>query len=458
MLVHSDSDSLRPVQSDEFLPPISLFTILGGLFLLGAVGTAFTLASVTKYNVTVKAPAAVRPIGELRIVQAATQGTVKDISAKENQVVKQGDVLARLDDSRILNQRSQLQGSIQQNQRQFAQIAAQLEALNSQRLAELSLINRTITSAQADLSLKQREHTNQQTITRTEAQEAKAALDLAREELHRYQQLGDTGAIAQLQIKEKENAFKIAQARLERSTASLNPSAAPVTIATEQIAQERARGLANLATLDKEREDLLQRQVGIQNQLDRDQKELQQTEVELSKTVILAPISGAILKLNLRNPSQVVSPGEVIAQIAPNDASMVVKARVGSQDISKVQLCQEEQVLDCKEGKVQLRFSAYPYPDYGTLKGAVRAISPDAVSAMGSTNVTLPAATINSVSSTSNSNAYYEVSIQLDKPYFVKAGHQYPIQPGMEATADIISREDTILKFILRKARLLTDL
>ena len=45
-------------------------------------------------------------------------------------------------------------------------------------------------------------------------QEAEAAAELAREEMNRYQQLGNTGAIAILQIKEKEQALKAAVARL----------------------------------------------------------------------------------------------------------------------------------------------------------------------------------------------------------------------------------------------------
>lgn len=42
--------------------------------------------------------------------------------------------------------------------------------------------------------------------------------------------------------------------------------------------------------------------------------------------------------------------------------------------------------------------------------------------------------------------------------YLEKQNQQYLIQPGMEVAADIISKEETVLTFILRKARLLTDL
>ncbi|MEH2251716.1 hypothetical protein [Nostoc sp.] len=47
------------------------------------------------------------------------------------------------------------------------------------------------------------------------------------------QHLGNTGAIAILQIQEKEQAFKAAVARLERAKAGLNPSDANVAIAQE---------------------------------------------------------------------------------------------------------------------------------------------------------------------------------------------------------------------------------
>lgn len=451
--MHSESNpaSLRPVQTDEFLPSISLWISLGGLLLLGTVGAAFTLAAFVKYNVIVKAPAAVRPSGEVRLVQAAKEGVVKSILVKENQVVKQGDAIATIDDSQLQTQKSQLQGSIQQNQRQLAQIAAQLQALNSQRVAESNLMNRTIASAQADLSRNQRDYRDKQITTIASVQETEAALELAKEELKRYQQMGNTGAISQLQIKEKEQAFKAAVARHQGAKAGLNPSDATVAIAQERIAQEKARGESTLATLNKEQESLLQRKVEIHNQLNRDASNLQQIDIELNKTVIQAPTDGTIFKLELRNASQVVRAGEGVAQIAPSNTPIIVKARIAAQDISKVRVCKQEKVSNCAEGKVQMLISAYPYPDYGTLKGAVRAIAPDAI---------LPQSNnANVADSTSESAAlYYEVTIQPEKPSLVKGDREYPIQPGMEVTAEIISRRETVLTFILRKARLLTNL
>ncbi len=444
MISDSNPDLLRPVESDEFLPPIGLWSTLTGLILVGTVSAAITLAFVIKYNVTVKAEGTVRPTGELRIVQAATEGSIESILVRENQVVNGGDAIAIIDNSRLRTQRNQLLGNISLSKLQQAQIKSQLTALDTQRAAESNLMTRSIASAQADLSRNQRSYKDLQTTTASEVQAAEASLELAKEEMKRYQQLANTGAIAVLQVKEKEQAFKVAQSTLRGARAALNPSVAPVVIATEQIAQERARGLATLATLNKEEANLIQSQVEIQNQLNRDRRELEQIAIELSRTVIRTPDSGTIFKLDLRNRGQVVRLGESIAQIAPSNASLVVKARVVGQDIAKVKVCKQKKVSDCVEGKVQLRFATYPYPDYGTLKGAVRAIAPDAITPQ--------------ISGVGAATPYYEVTIEPEKRYLVKSDRQYFIQPGIDVTADIISREETVLTFILRKARLLTDL
>ncbi|NEP08409.1 MAG: hypothetical protein F6K34_28820 [Okeania sp. SIO4D6] len=61
--------TLPTVNSQEFLPDLNIWTTCGGLFIVGGCTAALIIATVTKYNVTVKAPAIVRPTGELRIVQ-----------------------------------------------------------------------------------------------------------------------------------------------------------------------------------------------------------------------------------------------------------------------------------------------------------------------------------------------------------------------------------------------------
>ncbi len=121
--------------NDQFLPPVSRWTTLGGILMVATFGGAIALASVTKYSATVKADAIVRPAGEVRVVQAATEGTVESIAVSENQTVKEGDAIAVVDASRLDAQKKQLQEIINQSQTSAQQINQQLGDLENQILA-----------------------------------------------------------------------------------------------------------------------------------------------------------------------------------------------------------------------------------------------------------------------------------------------------------------------------------
>ena len=482
----NSSQFLRAAHSEEFLPPISRWTTLSGLFLVGTVGAAVTLASCIKYNVTLKAPATVRPAGEVRIVQAQSEGTVDSIEVEENQLVQRGDVIARIDNSQLQTQASQLKESIKNSQLQLAQIDDQVRALDRQILAETNRINGAVASAQAELEQAQRDYQDKQVTIKAQVHEAQANVRLAQEEVHqaqteltsaianlksneaaraaaqskqnRYQPIAEAGAIsrerleeAELEAQQQQQAFEAqqavvegqkqtierqkqaveaARARLDSALAGLNPSAATVAIASERIAQAQAQGEATLANLKQERIALNQRRAEIQKQRGYDQKEWQQTQSELKHSVLRATSDGVILKLDLRNSGQVVHPSDAIAQIAPGGALMI-KAQVSPQNIDQVAVGQS----------VQLRVSACPYPDYGTLAGTVQAVSPDAISPQDENNA-----------------RYFEATIKPQNLALIRGDRSCRIQAGMDAKADIISKEETALQFLLRKARLLTDL
>lgn len=454
--------------NDDFLPPISRWTSLAGISLIGTVATGITLSSWVKYNVTVKAFGTVRPTGEVRIVQPQMEGTVKNILVKENQTIKIGDVIANLDQEQLLIKKSQLQSNIQQGELQLIQIDAQVRNLNNQILAEKKVIDTIITTAKADLSRNQREYQERKINTESEFMKAKASLDQARTNLQkaeadlefakmdrdRYEQLSKIGAIGRREFEQKQlvvqqteltlaaekKSFEIAQIQVHSTQAAVNPTTAMVQIAQERIAQETARGKANIANLNKEQQALMERRLQIQTQINQSQKELEQLENQISKSTVVATSNGTILKLNLRNPGQVVTPNESIAEIVPDYASLVIKTIISTADIKKIAVGH----------KVQLRVDACPYPDYGILKGVVKTISPDVMTT--STN------NQNNNPDIPTSNSYFEATIEPENLKFGNSNHQCRIQAGMTVKADIISREETALQFMLRKARLITDL
>lgn len=471
--------------------------------MLAFVGIAVGVASVAKYKVTIKADANIRPAGELRLVQTATEGSIMRLWVKENQVVKKGDVIATIDDSRLQTKKSQLQSSIQQSQLQLVQMNAQISAINRQILAETDRITRVVAAAEAELSHRSRDYQDRQVTTVTEVEEAEANVKIAQEELqkafadlksaqaslsatqaalgaarskqNRYQTVANEGALSKNQLEEAQlavaqqssaveaqkavieahkqtierlqQAVVAALARGRRARAALNPSHAEVAIAQQRIAQEKASGVASIATLDKERKALIQQRIEIQQTIERNIQELQQVEIDLSQTTIIATADGIISKLNLRNSGQTVRSGEEIAQIVPSDAPLLIKAAVAPHNKSKL-----------KEGQtVQMRVSACPYTDYGTLQGKVKAISPDAFAPQRN-DVNTVALTTGTPQKAVAAGSFYEVTIEPESLTLHQGKKQCSIQLGMEGRADIISREETILQFFLRKARLIADL
>ena len=453
------NSNLPSVHEDEFLPPIGRWTKFGGLFIVVVVLLAIPISAITKYKETIKTQATVRPDGELRLVQAATEGRVTQVAVRNNQTVKKGDLIATIDDSRLQTQKSQLEDSIQKLQSQLVQMNAQIKALNNQISAEIDRIQSSVAAAESELNRVRREYQDKQVITQAEVREsesdleaATSALNAAKAKLNRYQNVAEEGAISQDQLQEVQQALlqqqrtvEAAQAKLTSTQTTLNPSNAEVMSTTSRIAEAKATGAASLATLNKEKQALIQRRIEISQQIDRDKKELQQTEADLKQTTITATNDGIVSQLNLRNPGQILRPGEQIARIAPNNSEMVIKTAVPAKSIGKLEVGQT----------AQMRVSACPYSDYGTLKGTVAAIAPDAVVPQAdSTNDP----TNNTLANQNGNASFYDVVIEPTKTTLGKEDNQCVIQLGMEGQADIVTKEETVLQFLLRKARLTTNL
>lgn len=100
-----------------------------------------------------------------------------------------------------------------------------------------------------------------------------------------------------------------------------------------------------------------------------------------------------------------------------------------------------------------MRVTACPYPDYGTLKGVVKTISPDAVSSQKND----ANSDTNSIPRATAVGTFYEITIEPEKLALGRTTKKCQIQLGIDGRVDIITREETVLQFLLRKARLMTD-
>jgi multidrug efflux pump subunit AcrA (membrane-fusion protein) len=495
-----DYQILHQTKPEEFLPAIGRWMLVGGMFMIGSFGGAIALSAILKYKVTVQAPAAIRPVGEVRLVQSTIEGSVLSISVRENQAVRKGDPIATVKDlrleSKLQTKRRQLAGDIYKAKQQLSAIDRQLVAFDRQGTAEIEQSNRTIAGSQSEFSRAERDYRDKQTISQAEVAEAQAnwktaqkeqeaaAAELtvtqanlkslqasyqsARAKSQRYQLVGAAGAIATNQIEEAKLAveqqtqaiaaqtatiFKqqqivarsaqvvaAAAAKVQRTQVALNPLRAESETIVQKIAGERANANAAIARRQQEQQKLSIQRVEAAERIASTELDLAQTATELQPTPILAPISGTIQELNLRNNLQVVNPGDRIAKIIPTMTQLNIMATVASADIDNVKVGQT----------VQMRVSACPYTDYGVVSGKVREVSADAKS------IDKNAGDRADKQSQPAVNSIYEATIAPDTLTLQQGGKTCQIRSGMDGRADIISKEETILQFILRKARLFT--
>jgi len=439
---------------EEFLPSIEKWLTWGGLCIMITLMAILPLSSVLKYKTKVKSPATIRPQGEVRLVQAKIEGQIAKILLKPGVRVAKGDVIATIDPSRLMTSKRQLEKAIAKQELQLAQLKSQVASINNQIIAEKERNSSEIRAAQAQLLMSVRTFQDRNVEIKSQVEEAQADLNAAdatlsvsENKLIRFRAAAAQGALSKEQLSETElealrqkQEIAAAKARLRTVQATLDPSNAEVDVARQNIEQAKKSGQAGIAGLIRQKEAIIQQQTTVNQQREQDTEELSQTKLDIDRTMIKATAPGEISQLNLRNPGQTVVIGQEIAQIVPNNAALDIKLLTSPQDISKLKLGQ----------KVQMRVSACPYPDYGVLNGIVKRIANDTRQPDNdSSNRAVPQ---------QSTAPFYEIIVKPEAELFGRAENSCQLQSGMDGSAEIITREETVMKFILRKARLISNM
>jgi len=165
----------------------------------------------------------------------------------------------------------------------------------------------------------------------------------------------------------------------------------------------------------------------LEAQISEVQNQLISTSTKLERQFLKSPIDGVILSYNLQNTGQVVSPGETIAEIAPQQTSLILSSTLPNREAGFVEVGMSAQV----------KIDAYPYQDYGTIAGEVISISPDS-ERLGANEETADT---------------YTVEIALLRDYVTEEGEKFQFKPGQTATAEIIIRRRRIAEILLDPIR-----
>ncbi|NVN11868.1 HlyD family type I secretion periplasmic adaptor subunit [Nguyenibacter vanlangensis] len=223
-----------------------------------------------------------------------------------------------------------------------------------------------------------------------------------------------------------------------------------------QIAH-RGEAVAELASLTKQYaaqqadyvRGVLQDLSEAQRTLGEDEASYRAAAHEANETVLRAPVTGTVQQLAVHSSHGVVTPGEKLMVIVPDDQHLVVEAMIANRDIGFVQVGQ----------RVQVKVAAFKFTRYGLVPGRVVSVSRDAVD--DTTKDTqddmpgragTPAAGMQSGSEPDldgGEGSGYVARIALDHATLPVEGRTARLQSGMAVTAEILTGRRRIISYLL---------
>ena len=246
---------------------------------------------------------------------AKVGGRIESVAVKEGDAVKQGQVIARLDNQELTAQLSAAKAKVKAAQQAVTQAQLQIEVVESQtQEATLNLaqsegdsagrVNQSaasVAAAQAQLAAAQ-----------AQQQQAISALELASNDRDRFSTLAAQGAISQQQFDQVRTAFKTAQDTLNAQQAATNAAQQQVSAAQGALTQSETSQLnpdiraAQVTRTQKQQAQAQAQLAAVQADLEQAQAAQTEIEAKINDLAIKSPIDGIVL-------TRLVEPGEVIA-------------------------------------------------------------------------------------------------------------------------------------------------
>jgi len=315
------------------------------------------------------------PSGRLRSVEAAEQGVIRAIDVHEGQHVNAGDTLIELDptaaNADAASARTDLATASLTRARDNALLAysagraSGMEATSGASAtaidAERQLVAARISEYRARVaSLAQRRAGAEDTAREAQAEidKLQLTLPLLKETLASQEDLDRQGYGAHQRLLQAKQGYVTAQqdlvsqrAKLDEARAQAGSIAADAAQAREEFvgkaAQERADAEGVVAT----RGDTVRK-----------------AEQHSTLQRLTAPVSGIVQEVTVTNVGEVPEVGKPLVTIVPDGEPLVVEALLLNRDAGFVRMGMQAIV----------KLDAYPFTRYGTLKGVVTHVSPDA--------------------------------------------------------------------------------
>ena len=395
----------------ELKTPRASLILLGttvALMVVGIIWAHFAVLDEVK-----RGNARVIPSRQLQVVQSLEGGIVQDILVQEGDIVKQGQVLMRIDDTKFLADLGEVRERRFANAARVARLEAEVKGLPKPTFPD-KLAERAPQAVQTE-----------QNVFDARAKKLAQDVDVLTQQATR---LSDSHKLLSREVQLTQNLYtqkvvpEIEMLRLQRQESDMRG----------QLAETQARISTAKATFRSQAEEDLAKSRADLAVLEETTKSAQD---RVRRADLKSPVNGIINKLNVTTVGAVVQPGANLMDIVPLDDSLLVEGRIRPQDIAFIRPQQNAVV----------KITAYDSSVYGSLKGKVERISADSI------------VDDKSEQRGEKGESFYRVIVRTDKNHLGTAEHPLPIIPGMVATVEVQTGEKSVLDYMMKPARMLRD-
>ncbi len=251
--------------------------------------------------------------GHVNSVSARVGGHVLKLNVEDNQYVEKGTVLVEIDPADYEVAVAQARAVYADAQAQAAAAGINVPITGVSTASQVSGAQAGVSSAQAGIAAaRQQLEAAKSQVTEAEANNTKAQNDLVR-----YKQLIDKQEISQQQYDQAVASAQAAAATVQASRSRADALAAQVEQAQDRLAQAGAE-LRTADTAPQTMRVTRARALSAQANADRRKAELDQAELNLQYTKVIAPVSGAVSNRTVE-VGQNVQPGQEMMKVIPLD-------------------------------------------------------------------------------------------------------------------------------------------
>ena len=424
------------VRRSEFLPailrleeeapsplPRAVLRIVLALVCALAVWTVFG-----KLDVVAVAEGRLVPKSQLRIVQPAEGGVMRELLVGEGERVRAGQVLARMDVRSAEADAATAQNEIAMRRLQLRRIDAELDGTRLAALAEDPPRLHAQVEAQREARMLAQEAglAEQRTVIARARRDMLAAqetlgklagaLPVLVEQERAFERLAREGYAGKLMLAQRSRERLEMEQDLRAQEHRVEGARAAIDQGERRIAQIAASYRAQLQSERVEAETQLARLV----------QELEKLRHRQQLAELRSPADGVVKDLATQTPGAVLSPGTVLMTLVPDGESLVAEVWLANQDAGFV-----------AEGQsAKLKLAGFPFQRYGMLDARVARISADSTERSGE------------AAKTSGAYAYRAQLEPLTQE--LRVGEAYfALLPGMQLTAEIKLAERTVLEYLL---------